>query len=290
MTNNGTVVITGGNSGIGLEAAVAIAAADNRVVIAVRSATKGATAVDEIIRRSGNSDVEALPLDLASLDSIRSFAKSWNDRDEPIRVLLNNAGLVMKERSTTEDGFEMTFGVNHLGHFLLTNLLQDAITASGPGARIINVASGAHKGARNGLDFDDLMWEHRKYSGLKMGMGAYAASKLANIMFTRHLAKRLAATGITANALHPGMVASNFAREGDGGRIGEIAMTLIRPVAITSAKGALTSIYLATSPEVADTSGQYFYKCKPARFTRWAADEVACARLWDISADLVGLT
>jgi NAD(P)-dependent dehydrogenase (short-subunit alcohol dehydrogenase family) len=284
-----TAVITGGNSGIGLEAAVGIARHGHKVVIAVRNATKGAAAVADIRQRSGNDRVEQMSLDLASLTSVRKFAEAWNSRNEPIHVLLNNAGLMMRERNVTADGFEMTFGVNHLGHFLLTALLQDALTAAG-NARVINVASGAHEFARHGLDFDDLMWERRKYSG--MGMGAYAASKLANVMFTRELAKRMkdsSSSGTTANSLHPGFVGSNFARDGDTGRLGEIAMMLAKPIALSPEKGARTSIHLATSSQVAGVSGEYFYKCKPARVSKWAADDAACARLWDISESLVGL-
>jgi NAD(P)-dependent dehydrogenase (short-subunit alcohol dehydrogenase family) len=285
MTDVRTVVITGGNSGIGLEAAVGIAQRGHKVVIAVRNESKGALAVADIRARSGNDAVEQMPIDLASLASVRAFAASWNERDEPIHVLLNNAGLVQRSRHTTADGFEMTLGVNHLGHFLLTALLRDAIEAAGGGARIINVASGAHAGARKGLDFDDLMFQRRKYSG--MGMSAYAASKLANIMFTRELAKRLQGTGITANALHPGFVGSNFAREGDGGRMGDIGMALLKPFALSTAKGARTSVYLATSPEVATVTGEYFYKCKVTQPSKFARDDAACARLWEISESLV---
>lgn len=283
-----TAVITGGNSGIGLEAAVGIATRGHRVVIAVRNATKGEAAVADIRARSGNDDVEAQPLDLASLASVRAFAAAWAARDEPIHVLLNNAGLIQRERTTTADGFETTFGVNHLGHFLLTNLLRDSIVAGGPDARVVIVASGAHRGARKGLDFDDLMWERRRYSG--MGMGAYAASKLANILFANELARRWEGTGVAANSLHPGFVGSNFAREGDGGRLGDIGMALLKPFALSPAKGARTSIHVATAPEVAGVTGRYFVKCKPAATSAAAADSEAAARLWDVSAALVGIT
>jgi NAD(P)-dependent dehydrogenase (short-subunit alcohol dehydrogenase family) len=280
-----TVVITGANSGIGLETAVGVASAGHRVVLAVRNAAKGATAVADVRARSGNDDVEQLPLDLASLASVRAFADAWATRDEPIGVLVNNAGLVMRTRAETQDGFEMTFGVNHLGHFLLTALLHDSLVAGG--ARVVTVASGAHHFARRGLDFDDLMWEHKPYA--RMGMAAYSASKLANIMFTRALAKRVAGTGVTANCLHPGFVGSNFAREGDTGWLGNVAMTVGRPFALSSAKGARTSLFCALDPSVADVSGEYFYKCKPAKVSSWAADDAACDRLWSHSEALVGL-
>jgi len=282
-----TVLITGGNSGIGLEAAVGIATSGHRVVIAVRNAAKGEMAVADIKARSGNDRVETLPLDLASMASIRSFAEAWQSRGEPIRVLLNNAGLIQRSRTTTADGFETTFGVNHLGHFLLTNLLRDAIVAGGPGARVVTVASGAHRGARRGLDFDDLMWERRRYSG--MGMGAYAASKLANILFSNELARRWESSGVAANALHPGFVGSNFAREGDGGRLGDVGMALLRPFALSPAKGARTSIHVAISPEAEGITGRYFVKCKPAATSAAAADPEAAARLWEVSEALVGI-
>lgn len=281
-----TAIITGGNSGIGLETAVALASQGAHVVIAVRNAAKGAAAVADIAARSGNDTVEQMPLDLASIASIRSFAAAWLERDEPLHVLLNNAGLLMRARTTTADGFETTFGVNHLGHFLLTALLHDALVATGEGARVVTVSSGAHRGARRGLDFDDLMWERRRYSGF--GMGAYSASKLANVMFTRALARRLEGTGVTANALHPGFVGSNFAREGDGGRLGDVTMRLVRPFALSPAKGALTSIHLASSPLVAGVTGEYFVKCAVADVTKWARDDAACDRLWSVSRELVG--
>ncbi len=282
-----TTVITGANSGIGLEAAVAIARAGHRVVLAVRNPTKGAAALADIQTRSGNDDVEQLPLDLASIASIRDFAATWNARNEPINVLINNAGVVMKERTVTADGFETTFGVNHLGHFLLTHLLLDDLVAAGDDTRVVTVASGAHFFARQGLDFDDLMFERRRYS--QMGMGAYAASKLANVMFTRELARRLADTNIAANCVHPGFVATNFAREGDGGRLGDLSMRLAKPFARSPEKGARTSVHVALSPEVAGVTGQYFVNSKVHACSKFAADDAACARLWNTSESLLGL-
>ncbi len=280
------VVVTGGNSGIGLEAAAGLAVQGAHVIIAVRNAEKGARAVTEIRSRTGSETVEQMPIDLASLASIRAFADAWRARDEPVHVLLNNAGLVLHERSITADGFETTFGVNHLGHFLLTALLRDALVASSP-ARVVTVSSGAHAGARHGLDFDDLMWERRRYSGL--GMGAYCASKLANVMFTRELARRFDGADVTANCLHPGFVGSNFAREGDGGRLGSIGMALLRPFALSPKKGARTSIHVASAPELDGVTGEYFYKCQPAKVSKWALDDDACGRLWNVSEQLVGL-
>src|SRR3954471_8729802 len=203
-----TMIITGANSGIGLETAVGLARGGAHVVMACRNPDKGATARDEVVRRSGNERVELMALDLASFASIRGFAKEALDRFEHIDVLLNNAGAVSRKRVETADGFEQTFGVNHLGHFLLTSLLRDRIVAT-PGARIVVVASDAHRFPPTGLNFDDL--ESKRHYSL-LGYGPYGKSKLANILFTRELARRLAGTGVTANCVHPGFVASNFGR------------------------------------------------------------------------------
>jgi NAD(P)-dependent dehydrogenase (short-subunit alcohol dehydrogenase family) len=194
---------------------------------------------------------------------------------------VNNAGLTQLQRTVTEEGFETTFGVNHLGHFLLTTLLLDQLRASAP-ARVVVVSSMAHRSARAGLDFDDLQAE-RSYSPL----GAYNRSKLANIYFTRELARRLDGRGVTANSLHPGFVASRLGRDGDGGVLGDVVMTLARPFAISPARGARTSVYLASSPAVADVTGQYFARCRETRPARVAVDAAGARRLWDVSDELV---
>jgi NAD(P)-dependent dehydrogenase (short-subunit alcohol dehydrogenase family) len=275
------VVITGGNAGIGKEAAVGLARKGAHVVITARNADKGAAAVAEIRERSGSDSVEVMPLDLASFASIRSFASDLLGRSDRLDVLLNNAGLVLGTRTLTDDGFEATFGVNHLGHFLLTQQLLDRIRASAP-ARVINVSSHAHKQARKGLDFDDLQSE-RSYKSFAV----YGKSKLANIYFTHELSRRLDGTEVTVNALHPGFVASRFGRDGDGGLLGEIGMTLGRPFAISPEKGAQTSVWLASEPEGAATTGGYFYKCAPAQPSRVAQDSEAARRLWAASEELV---
>ena len=236
----------------------------------------------EEIRTRGESDtVEVMELDLADFGSIRRFADDYLARHERLDVLVNNAGLVLTSRRETVDGFETTFGVNHLGPFLLTQLLLDRIRASAP-ARVVVVSSHAHKSARKGLDFDDLQSDNG-YSGFRV----YGRTKLANIYFTRELARRLEGTGVTANALHPGFVASRFGRDGDSGRMGDVAMALGRPFAISAEKGARTSIYLATSPDVADVTGGYFYKCRPSTPTKIALDDEAARRLWAVSEELV---
>lgn len=275
-------VVTGGNSGIGKEAAVEIARQGAHVVIAARNATKAAAAVTEIeTRGDARGRVETLPIDLASFASVRAFVDTFNTKHDRLDILLNNAGLVLRKRTETVDGHETQFQVNHLGHFLLTNLLFGPLARSAP-ARVINVSSYAHTTARNGLDFDDLDWEKRRYKSFAV----YSATKLMNLLFTRELARRNDADVLTANALHPGFVASNFAREGDLGLFGTIAMPLIRPFAISQQKGALCSIYLATSPDLDGITGQYFIKGKAVKPSAHALDDEAAVRLWEISEKL----
>jgi NAD(P)-dependent dehydrogenase (short-subunit alcohol dehydrogenase family) len=275
-------IVTGGNSGIGKEAAVGIAQAGAHVVIAARNPAKAAAARTEIeTRADARGRVETIPIDLASFASVREFVAAFGAKHHRVDVLLNNAGLVLRKRDVTVDGHEMQFQVNHLGHFLLTNLLHDAL-ANGAPARVINVSSYAHTQARRGLDFDDLDWERRRYRGFAV----YSGTKLMNVLFTRELARRSDPDVFTANALHPGFVGSNFAREGDIGLLGTIGMPLIRPFAISSAKGALTSIYLATSPDVAGLTGLYFVKGKAVKPAAHALDDAAATRLWEISEQL----
>ena len=283
--NGKRVVITGGNTGIGKEAAVGVASAGAQVVITARNEERGRAARQEIADRSGSSSVEVMPLDLASFRSIRSFAADFLGRFDQLDVLVNNAGLIHRRRTETEDGFETTFGVNHLGHFLLTDLLLDRLRASAP-ARVVVVSSDAHKGARQGLDFDDLQSERRYRWGK-----AYSKSKLANIYFARELARRLDGSGVTANALHPGFVRSEFGRGGDLGPVYGFGIRYVAgPFAISPEKGARTSIYLASSPEVQAVSGKYFEKCKEIAPRRTALNPEVAQRLWETSAKLVGVS
>jgi NAD(P)-dependent dehydrogenase (short-subunit alcohol dehydrogenase family) len=276
------VLITGGNTGIGKEAAVGLASLGARVVITSRNEERGRAAREEILRRTGNDSLDVMALDLASFRSIRAFAGDFLDRYDRLDVLVNNAGLILHRRTETDDGFEATLGINHLGHFLLTELLLDRLQASAP-ARVVVVASRAHKGARRGLDFDDLQAE-RSYRW----MDAYNKSKLANIYFTRELAGRLDGTGVTVNALHPGFVRSDFGRDGDlGGLYGWGIKYLAQPFAISSERGARTATYLASSPEVEVVTGGYFYKCKPAAPSKVAQDDDAARRLWEESERMV---
>jgi len=277
-----TVIITGGNSGIGLETAVALARAGATTLITARDEGRGAAAVTDIRSRSGNSEVGLVVFDLASLASVREGAADIKDRCPRIDVLVNNAGLVLTERQETVDGFETTFAVNHLGPFLLTELLLDRIKDSVP-ARIVNVSSTAHSTARRGLDFDDL-----QSKGGYRGMQVYGSSKLANIYFTTELARRLAGTGVTVNSLHPGTVATGYGRDGDTKGFLAVGISIIRPFLLTPEKGAQTSVYLASSPDVADVTGAYFVKCKVRTPSKAAQDGEAAARLWDVSERLVG--
>jgi len=281
-TMNGKVVlITGGNAGVGKETAVGLAREGADVVFTARDATRGADALADIRERSGNDTVEVMALDLASFASIRSFSEAFLASHDRLDVLVNNAGLVQKRRALTDDGFEMTFGVNHLGHFLLTSLLLDRLRASAP-ARVVVVSSHAHKHAGGGLDFDDLQSE-RAYKSFQV----YGKTKLANIYFTREQARRVDPAEVTVNALHPGFVASRFGRDGDTGRLGNVAMVLGRPFAISPEKGALTSIWLASSPDVEGTTGGYFYKCKPSTPSKLAQDDETARRLWTATDELI---
>jgi NAD(P)-dependent dehydrogenase (short-subunit alcohol dehydrogenase family) len=276
-----TVLITGGNTGIGKETAVALASEGADVVITTRDREKGAAARAEIRERSGR-DVEVMALDLARLASVREFASRFAGGHDHLDVLVNNAGVMLGARHETVDGYEMTFQVNHLGPFLLTNLLRERLVAVGD-ARVVNVASVAHASAHKGLDFDDLQSTRRYRS-----FGVYGKSKLANILFTRELARRWEATGVTANASHPGFVASRFGRDGDSGFLMGMLFPLVKPFALSPAQGAETQIYLASAPEVAGVTGGYWVKSAPATPSAAAQDDAAAARLWDVSEELVG--
>jgi NAD(P)-dependent dehydrogenase (short-subunit alcohol dehydrogenase family) len=279
-----TVVVTGANSGIGFETAAGLAGAGARTLLTARDAQRGRAAVQAIIERTGNQEVELVALDLASLVSVRAAAADVLERCPHLDVLVNNAGLVLTARRETTDGFEMTFGVNLLGPFLFTELLVERLKASAP-SRIVNVASTAHTSARRGLNFDDLQ-NTSSYSGMRV----YGESKLANIMFTAELARRLEGTGVTANSLHPGTVATGYGRDGDTKGLLAIGLTLAKPFLTTPEKGARTSIYLASSPEVEGVSGKYFVNCREKTPRKPALDVATQQRLWEVSESLVGAT
>jgi NAD(P)-dependent dehydrogenase (short-subunit alcohol dehydrogenase family) len=276
------VLITGGNSGIGRHTAIELARMGARVVFTSRNLRKGDVARAEIREAANTKLVDYMELDLASFASIEKLAKQFLAKHERLDVLVLNAGIMLDRRSSTAEGFETTFGVNHLGHFLLTQLLRERIVASAP-ARVLVVASTVHKQARSGLDFDDLMLE-RGYSAFK----AYARSKLANILFANVLAQQLEGTGVTVNALHPGAVRSGFASNEDmRGPIARLVLTMARPFMLSPERGAQTSIYLASSPEVEGKTGGYYSNSKLAPTSTAAQDRAAAERLWQVSDALV---
>lgn len=282
--NGKVVLVTGANTGIGKEAALALAKMGASIVIAARNRAKGESAAEEIERKTGQKP-ELIDLDLASFVSIRAAAATFLARHEKLHVLVNNAGLVLETRTTTVEGFETTFGVNHLGHFLFTQLLLGALkkAAKEDGeARVVNVSSDAHRWARRGIDWDDLQAE-KKYASFDV----YAKSKLANIYFTRALARRLEGTGVTTNSLHPGVVATEFASSDDMGFFTSFGFKIVRPFLKSPAQGAATTIHLASAPELRGVTGKYFADSKPKHPMRIAQDDALAERLWVISEQLV---
>ncbi|MBN1485053.1 MAG: SDR family oxidoreductase [Chloroflexia bacterium] len=272
-------LVTGAAAGIGAVTALELAQRGAAVVIVDRDAEKGAITAEQIRQRMGNPNVELMRADLSSQEEIRRLARQFKRRYQRLDVLVNNAGAMFERRQESVDGIEMTFALNYLGYFLLTNLLLDTIQASAP-ARIVNVSSRSHARAR--IDFDDL----QSRSGYR-GLQAYAHSKLAILLFTYELARRLEGTGVTANALHPGVVATNFGLN-QGGILG-LFMRLFRFAFMGPEQGARTSIYLATSPEVEGVTGQYFVKCQAVSSSPASYDIATARRLWQVSAELVGL-
>ena len=273
-----TVLVTGGTGGIGKATAVGLAALGARLGITGRDEARARAAAADIAEASGNREIDVFAADLSSQAEVRRLAQDVLARYRRLDVLVNNVGGFWGTRHVTADGLEHTFAVNHLAPFLLTNFLLDRLKASAP-ARIVTVSSGAQSMGK--LNFDDLQGE-RDYSGQK----AYNQSKLANVMFTYELARRLAGTGVTANVLHPGVVRTAFATE-DASLMWKVVLPVIRPFLKSPAQGAATSIYLASSPEVEGVSGKYFVNSKPQTSHRSSYEAAAAARLWEISADLV---
>ena len=276
-----TVLVTGATSGIGLEASISFALMGARLIMVGRDAGKTAQKVEEVRQRSGSGTVDSLLCDISSLAQVRRLAEEFCGRYDRLHVLVNNAGSVFTKRSLTADGIESTLAVNYLGPFLLTNLLLDVLKASAP-ARVIIVSSSGHYSGT--MDLNDLGFEH----GYQI-MRAYGRSKLAAVLFTRELAKRLTGTEVTVNALHPGAVATS---------IWDRAPAYTRPIfslakrlfMISPAAGAETIVYLATSPEVEGKTGLYFEKNRPKVPSRLAQDDALAERLWDASQRLVKLS
>lgn len=277
------VLVTGGNSGIGRATAHELARRGARVMITARDASKGESAVAEIKDATG-AEIEVGHLDLARIDSVRAFVAAYRRGHDRLDVLINNAGIMAGPRRETPDGLEWTLAVNHLGPFLLTNLLTDLLQASAP-SRVITVASETHRRVKDGLRFDDLQM-HRGYSPSR----AYNASKLANILFSVELERRLRDTGITVKVLHPGLVASSFGKGPDSSRWMGVLMTAVKPFLAKPAAGARTPVFLATADDAALDGGLYWSDEAPKDPAPAATDASAAARLWSESERLVGFT
>lgn len=284
MLNGKTVLITGANTGIGKETAVDLARRGARVILACRDMDRANKAAAEIKKRSGNDNVVVKKLDLASLQSVRQLAKDVLASEERLDVLINNAGVMSCPKWQTEDGFEMQFGVNHLGHFLLTNCLLDLLKKSSP-SRIVNVSSLAHE--RGQIYFDDINLD-KDYNPWK----SYRQSKLANVLFTRELAKRLHGTGVTTYSLHPGVIRTELGRH-FWPQIPLWKRVIYTPLMffIKSPKeGAQTTIYCAVEESLQNESGLYYSDCSPKTAAPQGLDDEAAKKLWDVSASMVGLT
>ena len=276
-----TVLITGGTGGIGRAAAIGLASMGARVGITGRDRARAERAAATIARESGHPAVDVFVADMSSQAEVRRLAGEVLAAYPRLDVLLNNVGGFWAHRHVTADGLEHTFALNHLAPFLLTNLLLERLLASAP-ARVVTVSSGAQ--AKGKIDFDDLIGE-RKYSGQR----AYSQSKLANVMFTYELARRLAGTGVTATALHPGMTNTAFSAEDPSRAFAPLVMVM-RPFMKKPDRGADTPVYLASAPEAEGLTGQYFANREPKKSNKASYDTDATARLWRVSADLVGLS
>ncbi|HET7086409.1 MAG TPA: SDR family oxidoreductase [Rhizomicrobium sp.] len=272
-----TVIITGATSGIGEVAAVRLAEKGARIVFTARDKARAEDTLAALKKANPKADHAFHMADLSRLSEMKRVGVELA-REPRIDVLINNAGALFNKRQETEDGLEMTFALNHMAYFVITNLLLGELKA---GARIVTVASNAHRGAQ--LDFGDLQ-SRRHYAGFPV----YSKSKLCNILFNRELARRLAGRGVTANCLHPGFVATRFGD--DSGGIVRAVLKVAKPIgAISPEEGAQTIIYLASSPDVAGVSGQYFYECKPATPTAEARNDADAKQLWEVSGQIAVL-
>jgi len=273
------VVITGGTSGIGQVSAEKLAAMGARIVLVARSKSRGEATLAKLQELAPKESHSVHYGDVSRLNDLNRLAAEIRSAEPRIDVLINNAGAAFGERQVTEDGLELTFATNHMSYFVLTHGLQDGLLAAGA-ARVINTSSHAHYRAK--IDFDDLQMQNN-FGGFK----AYGCSKLCNILYTRALMRRLEGTGITANSLHPGFVKTRIGEEGKG--LGAAVFRFMKHFAITPEKGAETIVYLASSGDVAKTTGLYFYKCKPVEPSKLAQDDAAAERLWQETAKLAGI-
>ena len=270
-------MITGANSGIGKATAIGLAKMSATVVIICRNKGRGEDALKEIIEKTGNNKVDLFLCDLSSLESIRNLTTEFKNKYQNLHVLINNAGVMLSKRVSSVNGFEVNFAVNHLAPFLLTNLLLDILKKSSP-SRIINVASAAHKYGT--VDFEDLQGEHKKHRF----MGLYGDSKLALMLSSYEFSRRLEGTGVTLNTVHPGVVNTNLGVDRSKPKKGIVRRFFKKPE-----KGAETSIYLASSPEVEGITGKYFINKQEQKSSEDTYNETFAKKLWDISIEMVGL-
>ncbi len=283
MSMHGKIcLVTGATNGIGLVAARELARMGATVIVAGRSERKTADVVAEMRASSGSADIHPMIADLSLMSGVRSLADQFTARFARLDVLLNNAGGIFNQRTLTSEGLELTFALNHLSYFLLTHLLIEPLRAS-PSARVVNVSSNAHLSVR-ALDFDNLQGEKRYF-----GFSAYSISKLANVMFTYALARRLEGSSITSNALHPGAVSTGFGTNNKDA-LSQVMFRVFQMVTMSPEQGAQTSIYLASSPEVEGVSGKYFVKSRAVRSSPASCDVQAQERLWALSEQITGVT
>ena len=283
-----TAIVTGASTGIGLETAANLAAAGARVIAGVRNPEKGRATVATLTDRVGGARVEFGVIDLTSFASIRAFAGDFLAGGEPLHLLINNAGVMNTPFEHTVDGYELQFGTNHLGHFLLTNLLVPALIAGAP-SRVVNLSSGGHRSSD--ILWDDPNFEHQPYDK----MTAYGQSKTANILFSVELDRRLGDRGVHANAVHPGVINTELGRYMDQDDYDRLLARLkdsgrVMPPAKTIEAGAATSLWAATAPELADRGGLYLEDCHVGEALPYAIDAEAAKRLWALSEEFVGLT
>jgi NAD(P)-dependent dehydrogenase (short-subunit alcohol dehydrogenase family) len=276
-----TVVVTGGTSGIGEVAAFRLAGQGARIVLIARDPKRGGVTLSMLKQANPAADHKVHYGDLSSIADMKRVATEVANTEPRIDVLVNNAGAVFLSRQTSVDGLEMTFATNHMNYFVVTNILLDRLKAT-PGARIVSTASEAHKSGK--LDFDDLQ-SAKSYSTFRV----YGTSKLCNILFTRELARRVDGTGVTANCLHPGFVGTRLGQNNATNFFMKALARTIMTFGISPEEGAKTIIHLASSPDVATISGEYFYKCKVAEPSLAAQDGDAAKRLWDVSAKIAGV-